>query len=94
MEAEAQEMGGHLSHEYHYMNQIGDEKLITCSSCSHSIKDTGTDEPKCAECGGTSFEKHRGIEVRLPFAIHQMIWFLKMEQFSAFQLGWAHILFG
>lgn len=65
VEADAQEMGGHLSHEYHYVNQIGDEKLMTCSSCSDSMKDTGTDEPKCAKCGGTSFEKHRGIEVTL-----------------------------
>lgn len=64
MEADAQEMGGHLSHEYHYMNEIGDEKLIICLSCSHSMKDTGTIEPTCAKCNGTSFESHRGIEVR------------------------------
>lgn len=74
VEAEAEEMGGHLSHEYHYMNQIGDEKLITCSRCSHSMKDTGPNEPKCAKCKGTSFEKHRGIEVRIfLFASHQTI---------------------
>lgn len=65
VEAEAQEMGGHISHEYHYMNRIGDERLVTCSSCSHSMKDTETNEPKCANCNGTSFESHRGIEVRL-----------------------------
>lgn len=93
MEAEAQEMGGHLSHEYHYMNQIGDEYLLTCSSCSHSMKDTKSNEPKCAKCNGTSFETHRGIEVRLFCLSKNKICILNGIIFSI-QLGGAHILFG
>lgn len=63
VEAEAQEMGGLLSHEYHYTNPIGDEKIITCSNCRHSMKEPDETILKCAKCQSTCFEKSRGIEV-------------------------------
>lgn len=64
MEAEADEMGGHLSHEYHFMNSIGDEKLLICTGCNHSTKETEQCDTNCLKCGGTALQKHRGIEVR------------------------------
>lgn len=65
VEADASDMGGHLSHEYHYMNSIGDERLLICSSCHHSIKETEETPSKCTKCNSTSILRHRGIEVIL-----------------------------
>lgn len=62
-------MGGHLSHEYHYLAPIGDENLKICSSCSYTTKsntdaNADTTAPKrCSMCNGASLEDKKGIEV-------------------------------
>lgn len=73
MEADGKEMGGHFSHEYHFVSPIGEEKLQSCFSCGKSSKDTSdeqtnTDGPTCDKClGGRQLEKKSGIEVNAIF---------------------------
>lgn len=67
MEADAKEMGGHISHEYHFLSSIGEESLQTCLSCGKSSKqlpeDQAVDHSKCTECHSEELEKQSGIEV-------------------------------
>lgn len=60
-------MGGHLSHEYHYLEPIGEAKLQNCPKCqSYSIDATENEEDssECPECHAKNMEKTSGIEVR------------------------------
>lgn len=66
MEADATEMGGHLSHEYHYLAPIGEQSLQTCASCGETSIDSTEDKTAvsdCPKCNSKQVEKHRGIEV-------------------------------
>lgn len=66
MEADAKEMGGYLSHEYHYLDPIGEAKLQNCRHCQHySIDATekANEQFKCPKCNTENVEKHNGIEV-------------------------------
>lgn len=70
MEADAKEMGGHFSHEYHFLSSIGEEKLQTCLTCGKSSKDTSDDQSSssgsstCPKCqNGRELEQNSGIEV-------------------------------
>lgn len=47
-------MGGDLSHEYHYLANIGDDKIFTCKKCNHSINMELLKEEKCPKCGEAS----------------------------------------
>lgn len=63
-------MGGHLSHEYHYVTSIGEQKLQTCLSCGeNSIDSTENDgdESKCPRCKAKDLKKESGIEVSLTY---------------------------
>lgn len=66
MEADAKEMGGHLSHEYHYLSSIGEGKLQNCSKCGHSSVCSAEDGERlqCPKCLATeNIEKSTAIEV-------------------------------
>lgn len=68
MEADAKEMGGHLSHEYHYLTSIGEARLQNCPKCQHYSIEGGeneTDGSKCPKCSAENVEKMNGIEVRM-----------------------------
>lgn len=67
VKADAKDMGGHLSHEYHYLEPIGEAKLQNCPECqSYSIDATENEEDvsECPECHAKNMEKTSGIEVR------------------------------
>lgn len=67
MEADATQMGGYLSHEYHYLASIGEAKLQHCLNCGHSFvveKETREkNELKCPKCQAKNVEHTNGIEV-------------------------------
>lgn len=68
MEADAKDMGGHLSHEYHYVTSIGEQKLQSCPKCQEiSIDNTENEEekPKCPKCDAENVDRMSGIEVSL-----------------------------
>lgn len=58
-------MGGHLSHEYHFLASIGEEKLSVCSSCNNVVKIEGDFEENtsCTQCSNTNLNRTNGIEV-------------------------------
>ncbi|XP_026679632.1 probable proline--tRNA ligase, mitochondrial [Diaphorina citri] len=56
-------LGGHLSHEYHYVSNIGEDDLLVCPSCNTGVNATAhPHEESCSQCGG-GLEHTRGIEV-------------------------------
>lgn len=64
MEADATQMGGFISHEYHYFANIGDEVLQSCSKCGHTEKvenDSHNDE--CTKCLSNNLKQKHAIEV-------------------------------
>lgn len=74
VEADAKEMGGDFSHEYHFVSPIGEEKLQTCLTCGKSSKDASDDQSDapdssaCKDCqNGREVEKKLGIEVNFYF---------------------------
>lgn len=65
IEADAGMMGGNLSHEYHYLTEIGEDTLVRCADCGV----IGSDEATCIDCGGKNLVRHQGIEVAHTFIL-------------------------
>lgn len=67
VEADAAQMGGYLSHEYHYLAPVGEAKLQHCLNCGYSsAEDRETreeNELKCSKCQAPNIEHTNGIEV-------------------------------
>lgn len=53
VEGSAGFMGGNLSHEFHFLAEIGEDRLFTCNSCDYlgNIEQSGEKCPKCASSG-------------------------------------------
>ncbi|KAL1509638.1 hypothetical protein ABEB36_004345 [Hypothenemus hampei] len=47
-------MGGNFSHEYHYISNIGDDKILICLNCQYSTNVELIHEDKCPKCGETN----------------------------------------
>lgn len=56
-------MGGNLSHEFHYLSEIGEDKILSCSSCEVNVNATMVDKTTCFNCGSELIEQ-TGIEVK------------------------------
>lgn len=67
VEADAMQMGGFLSHEYHYLSPIGEAKLQRCRNCGHLLAEDReikeVNDVKCIKCQATNVEHTNGIEV-------------------------------
>ncbi|KAH0560264.1 probable proline--tRNA ligase, mitochondrial [Cotesia glomerata] len=61
-------MGGNLSHEFHYLSDIGEDKILSCSSCEVNVNATMTDKTTCFNCGSELTEQ-TGIEVGHTFLL-------------------------
>ena len=57
-------MGGTLSHEYHYLSNIGEDTVLSCRSCGFHINSTMYEAKSCAKCQNTLLE-HKAVEVRI-----------------------------
>jgi prolyl-tRNA synthetase len=66
--ADSGNMGGSLSHEYHYMSNLGEDTVWTCSSCKFTandeviVKTEHESTSSCPHCK-SSLVPHRTIEV-------------------------------
>lgn len=63
-------MGGFLTHEYHYIAKVGEDRLLLCSNCGYAINTqlSGIDCcPSCKNC--TNIEIKPGIEVGHTFLL-------------------------
>lgn len=47
-------MGGNLSHEFHYLGDIGDDKILFCQKCSKTSNMELVKDNKCSSCGESS----------------------------------------
>ncbi|CAK9795363.1 Probable proline--tRNA ligase, mitochondrial [Anthophora plagiata] len=51
-------IGGSITHEYHYISNIGEDIVYTCSSCQYAINKTITKELHCPQCKQPFLEQH------------------------------------
>lgn len=59
-------MGGSLSHEYHYLADIGEDEVITCANCNYSANTELVGKDKCPKCDSSeALKTTRGIEVSI-----------------------------
>lgn len=66
-------MGGSLSHEYHYLADIGEDEIVTCSNCNYSANIQLVGREKCPKCDSNNkLEISKGIEVKHYFNPLQM----------------------
>jgi prolyl-tRNA synthetase len=70
VEASSGNMGGSLSHEYHFLSPLGEDTIIICESCGFAAneeilekKPEGQDHHQCPRCTGHKISTHRAIEV-------------------------------
>lgn len=56
-------MGGSLSHEYHFIAEIGEDEILTCSNCGYSANTEISGNDQCPHCESTKIQISKGIEV-------------------------------
>lgn len=81
VEADTGDMGGSLSHEYHFQTPVGENSLLKCVKCgfASNVEKTG-DVQTCPKCNSDGLEQFKGLEVRCqPFTLEtHMILMLHM----------------
>lgn len=55
-------MGGSLSHEYHYLSEIGEDNVLSCLACGIATNSTIYDKETCSNCE-KELTQHSAIEV-------------------------------
>ncbi len=70
------QMGGKLSHEYHYPVDAGQDHLLVCAKCSYGENTelrSGDGQPAdrrtCPDCGADDVQVRRGTEVAHTFLL-------------------------
>jgi hypothetical protein len=66
--ASSGDMGGTLSHEFHFPSPAGEDTILACDSCSYAvneevINDLPKKPHKCPSCDSGTLSAHRAIEV-------------------------------
>ena len=56
-------IGGTLSHEYHFISEIGQDELIICQNCGFGNNVELHDNEKCLKCDSSDIKRTKGIEV-------------------------------
>lgn len=70
VQANAGEMGGSLSHEYHLPNESAEDHLLHCQKCKTALQTELTKQAKCSECNG-DLESVISVEVGHTFQLGQ-----------------------
>lgn len=47
-----------MSHEYHYVSDIGEDNIFVCSSCQYFVNKVVCKESHCPQCGNAFLEQH------------------------------------
>lgn len=66
--ADSGDMGGNLSHEYHFATPAGEDNVISCESCDHVtneelIEGPISDSTKCPRCNAGPLKVQRAVEL-------------------------------
>jgi len=61
-------MGGTLSHEYHYLSDIGEDTVLSCRSCGFHINSTMHETNVCTTCNGDMLQ-HKAVEIGHTFLL-------------------------
>lgn len=56
-------IGGSITHEYHYVTDIGEDDLMHCKNCQHSANMELVENAKCPNCNSENISLSKGIEV-------------------------------
>lgn len=56
-------IGGLLSHEYHYISDIGEDIILQCPSCNYIINGNISKAKTCPECKD-ELHQHNAAEVK------------------------------
>ena len=65
-------IGGKISHEYHFISDIGQDELVICENCGHgSNKELAAEDNVdiCPKCSSAQLRKSKGIEVGHTFLL-------------------------
>ncbi|XP_024944462.1 probable proline--tRNA ligase, mitochondrial isoform X2 [Cephus cinctus] len=61
-------IGGSLSHEYHYLSDIGEDTVLLCQSCGYSVNSEVLNLSSCLKCNN-NLSSHSAIEVGHTFLL-------------------------
>ncbi|XP_042144403.1 probable proline--tRNA ligase, mitochondrial [Ixodes scapularis] len=65
-------MGGNYSHEFHFLSNIGEDRLFVCPKCHIGVSadkvESETENQPCDQCS-TPLEEERGVEVAHAFSL-------------------------
>lgn len=63
-------MGGSVSHEYHFLSQIGEDRILKCKSCGSAFNEELLKTSSyCQQCKSTDFEEGKGMEIGHTFLL-------------------------
>lgn len=63
-------MGGSISHEYHFISQIGEDRILKCKSCGSAFNEEVLETSNhCQQCKSTDFEEGKGMEIGHTFLL-------------------------
>lgn len=64
-------MGGSVSHEYHFLSQIGEDRILKCKSCKTAYNEEvlETSSNQCQKCKSQDFEEWKGMEIGHTFLL-------------------------
>lgn len=64
------QMGGNHSHEFHYLSDIGEDKILNCLKCKYSANvELLSSANKCPKCDNTDVSISFGVEVGHTFLL-------------------------
>ncbi len=70
VEGDTGSIGGTLSHEFHFISDIGQDNLIICQDCRHGTNlELVQDKEKCCKCSSRNLQERKGIEVGHTFLL-------------------------
>ncbi|KAG5673317.1 hypothetical protein PVAND_003377 [Polypedilum vanderplanki] len=68
--ADTGNMGGNISHEFHIASSIGEDSIISCTSCSKAINvELAKDGKICEQCKIDDLKRQQGIEIGHTFIL-------------------------
>ncbi|CAH0553947.1 unnamed protein product [Brassicogethes aeneus] len=62
-------IGGSISHEFHYQADIGEDKILTCSECGYSANTELSGDCSCPKCKSKNINISSGIEIAHTFLL-------------------------